>query len=247
MVTATASSASTASEKRGIDRGICRGRESEKPAIYGISAVLAFPSAGTIYASAARRSRQAGRGSTDTLGRRTNGPQCEATGGTRGACRHLRVDCGGVAPDETQGVEPGHLGARPLSTDKSRWSLPWQRPIASIEASELLTVLRRLEARGVRDATHRVRAVVGRVFRYAIATSRAKHDVSMDLRGALDPRATRNHPSITDPVKVGQLLRAIEGYEGQIATLLSGTRLWNQAAVRQHAERCPAAARLFRR
>jgi integrase len=92
------------------------------------------------------------------------------------------------------------------------------RPIASIEAAELLTILRRLEARGVRDATHRVRAVVGRVFRYAIATGRAKHDISMDLRGALAPRATRNHPSITDPVKVGQLLRAIEGYEGQIAT-----------------------------
>jgi hypothetical protein len=37
-------------------------------------------------------------------------------------------------------------------------------------------------------------------------------------RVALAPRATRNHPSITDPVKVGQLLRAIDGYEGQIAT-----------------------------
>ena len=60
--------------------------------------------------------------------------------------------------------------------------------------------------------------MVGRVFRYAIATGRAKHDISMDLRGALAPRATRNHPSITDPVKVGQLLRAIDGYEGQIAT-----------------------------
>jgi integrase len=92
------------------------------------------------------------------------------------------------------------------------------RPIASIEAAELFSVLRRLEARGVRDTTHRVRAVVGRVFRYAIATGRAKHDISMDLRGALAPRATRNHPSITDPVKVGQLLRAIDGYEGQVAT-----------------------------
>jgi integrase len=40
----------------------------------------------------------------------------------------------------------------------------------------------------------------------------------MDLRGALAPRATRNHPSITEPVKVGQLLRTIDGYEGQIAT-----------------------------
>jgi integrase len=92
------------------------------------------------------------------------------------------------------------------------------RPIAAIEAPELLNVLRRLEAKGTHDTAYRVRAVVGRVFRYAIATGRAKHDISADLKGALAPKQTRNHPSITDPQKVGQLLRAIDGYEGQPTT-----------------------------
>jgi len=92
------------------------------------------------------------------------------------------------------------------------------RPVAQIEAPELLAVLKRLEKRGVRDTAHRVRAVCGRVFRYAIATGRAKRDPSADLKGALAPKATKNYAAITDPTKVGQLMRAISEYDGQRAT-----------------------------
>jgi integrase len=91
-------------------------------------------------------------------------------------------------------------------------------PIAQIEAPELLAVLKRLERRGVRDTAHRVRAVCGRVFRYAIATGRATRDPSAELRGALAPRATKNYAAITEPAKVGQLMRAIAEYDGQRTT-----------------------------
>lgn len=92
------------------------------------------------------------------------------------------------------------------------------RPIADIEAPELLAILKRLEKRGVRDTAHRVRAVCGRVFRYAIATGRAKRDISADLTGALAPRSTQSYAAITDPAKVGQLMRAIAEYVGQPTT-----------------------------
>ena len=92
------------------------------------------------------------------------------------------------------------------------------RPITEIEAPELLAILKRLEKRGVCDTAHRVRAVCGRVFRYAIATGRAKRDVSADLKGALAPKGTQSYAAITDPAKVGQLMRAIAGYDGQRAT-----------------------------
>lgn len=92
------------------------------------------------------------------------------------------------------------------------------RPIAAIEAPELLEVLKRVEAKGISDTAHRTREVCGRVFRYAIATGRAKHDIAADLRGALAPRTTTNYAAITDPLKVGELLRAIEGYDGQPTT-----------------------------
>jgi hypothetical protein len=48
-----------------------------------------------------------------------------------------------------------------------------RQPIKSIRAQELLSVLRRAEARGKNETAHRVRALAGRVFRYAVATGRA--------------------------------------------------------------------------
>jgi len=92
------------------------------------------------------------------------------------------------------------------------------RPIADIEAPELLAILKQLEKRGVRDTAHRVRAVCGRVLRYAIATGRAKRDISADLRGALAPKNTQRYAAITDPAQVGELLRAIEAFDGQPTT-----------------------------
>jgi integrase len=92
------------------------------------------------------------------------------------------------------------------------------RPIGSIEAPELLEALRRIEARGRLETAHRTKSVCGRVFRYAIATGRAKRDVSADLRGALASPATRNLAALTDPTKVGELLRAIDGYDGHDLT-----------------------------
>ena len=101
-----------------------------------------------------------------------------------------------------------------------KWVVPYlgNRPIASIEAPELLEVLKRIEAKGVIDTAHRTREVCGRLLRYAIATGRAKRDIAADLRGALAPRTTTHHAAITDPLKVGRLLRAIDGYDGQPTT-----------------------------
>ena len=57
------------------------------------------------------------------------------------------------------------------------------------------------------------------IFRYAIATGRAKRDPAADLRGALPKAASRNFASLTDPEQVAQLLRAIDGYQGSAVTL----------------------------
>jgi integrase len=80
-------------------------------------------------------------------------------------------------------------------------------------------VLRRVEKKGFVDTAHRVRAVCGRVFRYAIATGRVRRDISADLKGALVPKRSKKLAAITDPGKVGALLRAIEGFDGQPTTI----------------------------
>jgi Arm DNA-binding domain len=61
------------------------------------------------------------------------------------------------------------------------------RPIGTIEADELLGVLRRIEARGALDSAHRCLGYCSQIYRYAIATARAKRNPAADLRGALPP------------------------------------------------------------
>lgn len=94
---------------------------------------------------------------------------------------------------------------------------PWigNIPISDIAAPVLLAVVRRVEARGALETAHRALACCGQVFRYAVATGRAERDPTGDLRGALPPvRKDKHFAAITDPKKVGELLRDIDGYQG---------------------------------
>lgn len=93
---------------------------------------------------------------------------------------------------------------------------PWLggKPIAEITAPEVLAVLRRIEGRGTLDTAHRAGGNCSQIFRYAIATGRAERDPVPDLRGALPPARGKNFAAITEPAKVGELLRAIDAFSG---------------------------------
>ena len=67
------------------------------------------------------------------------------------------------------------------------------------------TLLRNIPAR---PANH------NQVFRYAIITGRARHNIAADLRGALRPRRVTHRAAVLTPEKVGQLLRDIDAYDG---------------------------------
>src|SRR4249919_689238 len=91
-------------------------------------------------------------------------------------------------------------------------------PIGQITAPEVLGALRRIEADGRHETAHRVKQRIGQVFRYAIATGRAQRDPTADLRGALSPVVSKSHAAVTDPGRMGDLLRALHSYIGQPAT-----------------------------
>jgi integrase len=108
--------------------------------------------------------------------------------------------------------------------EKARWTFndliyPYigNRPVTQITAPQVLELVRRLEARGKHETAHRTKQRIGQVLRYAIAIGRAERDVTADLRGALTPVKVENHAAITEPAKVGGLLRAIDAYSGQPA------------------------------
>ena len=115
-------------------------------------------------------------------------------------------------------------GLGEVTLAKARWLLEFAYPalghrkIGSIKTLELLAVLRSVEARGRYESARRLRSVCGRIFRYAIATGRAEHDLTANLRDALTTPKVRHLAAITDKAKVGPLLRAIDGFEGHIVT-----------------------------
>lgn len=97
-------------------------------------------------------------------------------------------------------------------------------PIADIKPRDFLQVLRRIEARGKLETARRALSEAGQIFRYAVATGRVGSDPTRDLKGALATPQVRHMASITDPKKVGELMRSIEGYDGHPVSL-AGLRL----------------------
>ncbi len=93
---------------------------------------------------------------------------------------------------------------------------PWlgDKAVSEITAPEILTILRKIDARGARYTAHRTRGQISQVMRYAIATGRAERDPCPDLKGAIPSPRSGNFASITEPAKVAELLRAIESFKG---------------------------------
>ncbi|MDR0233595.1 MAG: integrase arm-type DNA-binding domain-containing protein, partial [Zoogloeaceae bacterium] len=93
---------------------------------------------------------------------------------------------------------------------------PWmgKTPVSGITAPLVLSVLRRIESRGVIETAHRVKESISMVMRYAIATGRAERDPCPDLKGALATARAKHFPAITNPDEVGELMRKIAGYKG---------------------------------
>lgn len=93
-----------------------------------------------------------------------------------------------------------------------------ERSIKEVGAPAILEVLRGVEARGRHETARRLRSTIGSVFRYAIATARADADPTIALKGALVNPKVNSYAAIIDPKKLGGLLRAIDGFEGQPST-----------------------------
>jgi integrase len=95
------------------------------------------------------------------------------------------------------------------------------RPIADIQPYEILEAVRPFEHAKNHEKAQRTLQFIGQVFRFAVANQIAPRDPTRDLRGALTNRKPTHLAAILEPKRVGELLRAIDGYEGQPATLLA--------------------------
>lgn len=111
-----------------------------------------------------------------------------------------------------------HMTARSDSHKDRTWNrlvadiFPWlgTRPISEIKAPEVLECLRRIEGRGAHETAQRVRWSCSKVFRYGISIGVCDGDPAELLKDALTrPKATP-FPTLTDPIKIAELLRAMD-------------------------------------
>jgi integrase len=112
-----------------------------------------------------------------------------------------------------------------ITIAKNKWlvetfALPFlgARPITEISAPEILMVLRRVESTGKHETAGRLRVKLSQIWRHAIQTGKAERDPAADLRGALRAPSVKHRAAITDPKRLGALLRAIDAYDGQPIT-----------------------------
>ncbi|AXI03263.1 tyrosine-type recombinase/integrase [Aquirhabdus parva] len=94
-----------------------------------------------------------------------------------------------------------------------------KKPIRDVLPIDVLKVCRAAEAEGHLEKAHRIKSKCSQVFRYAIASTILETDPTRDLRGALKSVEVTHHAAIIDPLQVGQLLKAIDNYSGQLVTI----------------------------
>ncbi len=125
---------------------------------------------------------------------------------------------GALAEEHLKNLEES--GTAKSTMTKNRWYLldlasPLANlPITEITAAEILSLLKKIEKSGRRETARKVRGSIGSVFRLAITTLRATNDPTFPLRRALLRPNVQHRPAITDEVKLGALMVAIDEYDG---------------------------------
>lgn len=111
------------------------------------------------------------------------------------------------------------------------------RPIASITTPELVAELEAIEAKGILETAHRTRHTAKQVFAHAVQTGRVEHNIARELDGVLRTPKKRHMAAITDPAKLGKLLRDMEHSNARIvvktAMLLSPMLFQRPGEIRQ--------------
>lgn len=143
--------------------------------------------------------------------------------------------------------------AAAATVTKTKWLLEdlatplAKRPIREITSAEILQLLQKIEKSGRRETARRLRGVIGSVFRLAIVTLRAETDPTLALQGALQPPKANGRAAITDQKKFGQLLVAIDEYDGWPTSKPPSSFLLLPASVLARCEERLAASSTVRR
>ncbi len=143
-----------------------------------------------------------------------------AQAGTFKAVAEEWLDAGCPGSKRTKG-RPSEETTRQLRLRLIKYVYPriGHMPMVDITLADLRGVLTPIGKRGKQETAHRVRSLCERVYRYAIATERVDRKIAADLKGTPAPAEAKGFAAITEAKPFAALLNAIDGYEGQPATM----------------------------
>ena len=109
---------------------------------------------------------------------------------------------------------PGH--ARTIDQRLNNHILPYlgKLPVSEVTTPMVREILQRITDRGTIETAHRVKFIIGQICRFAASQGLSDNDPTTLLRDSLPKSEAKTFASITDPVKLGAMLRAIDGYTG---------------------------------
>ncbi len=151
----------------------------------------------------------------------------------RKAAKVAQAVAAALAVDTFEAVAREWLKKREASGDtaattlaKDRWRLEaylfpaiGSRPIAEINPRELRDTLRPIADSGKLETASKTKTTAGQVFQWAMLEEKVETNPVSSLRGLFTSPTPTHRAALTDPVRIGELLRAIDGYTGRLTTL----------------------------
>jgi integrase len=109
---------------------------------------------------------------------------------------------------------PGHSLRVRRSLEADVYPALGQQPVSELRAKDFLSVVRKIESRGAIETAHRALSNCSQIMRFAVQTARAESDPCINLKGALQPAKTKHLAAITEPARIGPLLKKLNSYKG---------------------------------
>ena len=112
---------------------------------------------------------------------------------------------------------PSHAKRMKEQLDRDLIPYVGSLPMEKIVPMQLLAALKRVEARGAVETAHRVLSLASQVWAYWLPIAPdSGRDITVGLKGRLKKYTSKHFPAIVEPVRFGDLLRAMRSYKGGV-------------------------------
>lgn len=117
-------------------------------------------------------------------------------------------------------IAPTTLKKQENAMKKDFYPIIGNKFIDTIERAELVRIAQTIQERGATETAHRLINLCGQIWRYALQLDKVKHNIVADISKADVLQSFSHTPmrTITDPQRIGELMRALHDYHGEYST-----------------------------